>query len=606
MVWRGMPPNPGVSSTISSPDAGADQMRAIVTIIVISVCVSSISARVVYETGFENNGTVPPDWTVESYGPGPDWMIGGQPGDWHMRVRYGTGEQDEWLISPILDLSQDEGIHVSFWQIFRTTGTGFAQVRVSVDGGGTWETLVEYDSNHSDIPLIRVAQADGQAQVRFCWRYVANLDFQWDVDDVRILSEVPVDMAILGSRGPTGGDHIIRGRDLTVRLALYNAGTDPAPSSSINFSTTSGSHDASLLGGLAPEESISVNFTVPGNLFASPGSDVLRIVLDAEGDQVSENDTIFIESLIIEDIFPDPAPVLINYDDAVDSTLFADVISQRGIEADYWNRGSGVQSNNLYGLDDWDIVVFCENGFYPSLAEQYAMMRFLDSATSQKRHGLVMSGDNWMLYYANDIVLEDFVEVYLRLTGGSTYPESSPPLYPIPGNTLDIDQIVSTEGSDFDILESHPENPGATIAMTYDEAYTSGAVAAIQTSFYSAVALGLKWSQFPSSPEQITLAGGCLDWLLANHATNETGSVLPDLRIGPNPATDVLYLSMPGAGDSYALTLVDLAGHVVGKWDTLEDRIVRLELPRSLRSGVYCLMGEGSTSRRSVRVVICR
>jgi len=267
-----------------------------------------VGAKVIYETGFENNGQLPQGWETESHGPGPDWGFGGNGQDWHMRVRYGPGgEQDEWLVSPSFDLSEAQGISVKFWHWFRTAGLGSAQIRVSIDGGQSWETLVEYDLDQAGEPEIAAPQADGQSDVRFCWRYLADFDIQWDVDDVTVYSQVAVDMSLLGTMGPRSHDHIIAGNEQFVKPVFVNLGSETSPETRVVFSTTQGSFDAVLPPGIVHGESLVVMFDLPGWLFSNPGQETLTIVVDADGDLVGSNDSLTVSPLVIDSIFQDPA-----------------------------------------------------------------------------------------------------------------------------------------------------------------------------------------------------------------------------------------------------------------------------------------------------------
>jgi hypothetical protein len=496
----------------------AEGLRILLSVIAATPLV--LNARVIYETGFENDGQVPADWTIESHAPGPDWTVGGNPDDWHMRCRFGRAdEQDEWLISPSLDLSEDEGVKVQFWHWFQTLGEGVAQVRVSVNGGQSWDILAEYDTKQFGEPVLLVPEADGQPDVRFCWRYLADLDHQWEIDDIRITAEVPVDMSVVGTEGPTAGDYIPRGRDLQVRVVLTNFGSRPSPTSRVCFSTSQGVHDASLPSGIPPGESTRVPFMIPGALVAASGNESLSIVVVADDDAVASNDSLVVASLYLIDEFDPTGVVLLNYDDAADSSLFAPLLEARGISYDCWNRRLGGEERNLYGLEAWQLVVFSENEIYPAQAEQYSLMRGLDRATSQKRSCLAVSGDNWMRFYSTAVVSSSLVEQYLRLSDGKEYRETFPSIYPVPGNALGVEKIMLTDAEYPDILSPNPALPGAEICLAYDEGNESGALAAIQTTNHAAIAIGFEWKQLIRHDEQIYLAGACLDWLLSQKGT---------------------------------------------------------------------------------------
>ncbi|MCU0612186.1 MAG: choice-of-anchor J domain-containing protein [Candidatus Eisenbacteria bacterium] len=554
------------------------------------VSVGAASAKTVYETGFENELQLPPGWAIESHGPGDDWGFGGNPQDWHMRARYGTtGEQDEWLLSPVLDLSGETGISVQFWQWFRTFGSGVGQLRVSV-GGGPWETLVEYDSDQFGEPVISVPQAGGQSSVRFCWRYLASLDYQWDVDDVRVMSEVAVDVRVVSTRGPRADDHIRQGADLPARVVFRNEGSQPTPEGTVRFTVGAEAWNGTIPAGIATGDTLAVSFLVPGQLLGGAGDLELIVVADMPGDAVAANDTLRVGPLHVTTQFPNPGTVLLNYDDPADSALFAGLLLARGESYDCWNRRAGGLERNLYGLDGWRVVCFTETEIYPSISEQYALMRFLDQPAPGLKRGLLISGDEWVRFYDTGSVAAEFVEVYLRMGGGQEYPQEMPTLFPVPDNLLGFDRIVTTSASRPDIVKPNPELPGAVQILTYDQEQTAGAMAGVRTPSYQAIATGFEWGQLIVGDEQAGLAGSCADWLLAARSRPAVGDAFR-LDVAPNPATDRLCLSVPDVGpDGGTASLVDLAGRRAAAWLLPTAGALELRLPMGITAGAYCLV----------------
>jgi hypothetical protein len=529
-----------------------------------------------------------------------------------MRVRFGqTGEQDEWLLSPALDLSEDKGISLQFWHWFQTLGEGVAQVRVSIDGGQSWSTMVEYSAQQFGEPVLLVPEADGQPDVRFCWRYLADLDHQWEVDDVRIMAEVPVDMAITGIEGPTAGDYVPSGRNLQIRVVFVNFGSQSSPPSLVVFSTSQGTYEASLPSGLAPDESTAVSFMIPSSLVAVSGDETLTVVVSAGDDAEATNDSLIVTPIRVSDEFNEPGLVLLNYDDVADSALFAPLLEGSSITYDCWNRRLGGSERNLYGLEAWRLVVFTENEIYPALAEQYSLMRGLDLATSDNKSGLVISGDNWLRFYSTGAVSATLVEQYLRLAGGAEYADPFPSLYPIPQNTLGLEQIMLTDAEYPDILSPNPDLPGAETCLTYDEGNQSGGLAVVQTENYAAIALGLEWKQLIRFDEQVYLAGACLDWLLTLGGMGPSGEAvpLPAFRIGTNPADDRLVLNLLSAGEEVFPTanLLDMGGMRAMRWELFPENGTELALPGFVRSGAYCLvLDDPHGDRWTGRVVVRR
>ncbi len=582
-----------------------------VALIVCASLLGVAQTKIVYETGFENDGELPPGWAIESHGPGPDWEVGGNQNNRFMRVRFGPGgEQDEWLVSPSLDLTEEQGIKLVFQNYFSTVGEGVAQVRLSLDGGGSWETLIEFDENAADQNQeVLVPQADGQPDVAFCWRYLAYGDDKWEIDNVRLFSEVPVDMSITGVYGPSSGDCLRRGSDIMVRLVVENLGSESSPGSTIHFATGQGSAHETLMGGLPAGESLAVTFTVPGSLFAAPGDEALSVVVETDGDGVASNDSLIVDPLHVMDIFAQPARLLLNFDSPADSTLFAGVLEARGIPFDSWNRRSGGGESNLYGLDAWQVVCFTETEIYPALPEQYALMRFLDSASGSTKRSLLISGDEWLRYYHTfGSVLAEFVEAYLRLTGGEEFSDQNPDLYPFSGNALGIDRTISTSAPRPDILAPHSDYPGAEVCMSYDQDFEFGALAAVRQSYYSAVVTGFEWGQLITVDDQQYLAGVCIDWLFAAGADAPTGQMRPEYHLAPNPSQGRMFLRVPehGAEGPFEATLVDLAGRRTARWTGDGAEVVALDIPQGVSSGVYCLIMDADRERWSGTVILQR
>ncbi|MBN1426724.1 choice-of-anchor J domain-containing protein [Candidatus Fermentibacteria bacterium] len=563
-------------------------MRVFLWIVMLVVAAQAV---VVYETGFEAYPDLPPGWAIESYGPGPDWGFGGNPQDWHMRVRFGDGgDQDEWLISPVFDLSGSQGVSVQFWQWFRTLGNGVGQLRVSTDGGATWVTVIEYGTDQAGEPEVAVPQANGHANVRFCWRYLASNDYQWDVDDVRIHAQVPVDMTILGARGPSSGDYVRQGADLVARLVLRNLGNQSSPAATLRFTTGQGGSQASIPSGIAPGDSLAVSFTVPGSLFSAVGDHGLIAVVSAPGDAVGTNDTLEIAPLHVIDWFPSPATTLLNFTDPADSALFASVLEARGEQYDSWNRLIDGAFANLYGLDAWRVVCFAEAGAYPALSAQFAMMRFLDQPAPGLRRGLLMAGDEWVHLTETGAVVPEFMD-YLGMVSGGQITADMPTLFPVPGNALGFSQAMATNAVLPDVLAPNPTMPNASLVLTYDEAHNFGAMGTYRTPSYQTIAAGFEFGQLIVYDEQVLAAGACVDWMLAAKAQSSVGDALR-LGIAPNPASGRLFLRVPEAvcAEGAQVSLVDMAGRRSAAWRLKDRGAAELRLPDNVRAGAYCLV----------------
>ena len=109
------------------------------------------------------------------------------------RVNWSPVEQqDEWLITPVLDCSSQPTVLLSFWMDYEDwsydeTDTGF--VLLSTDGGATWpHTIAVYagEDIEGDMAYDISSIAGGQSQVKLAFRYKGENDLYWKVDDVQV------------------------------------------------------------------------------------------------------------------------------------------------------------------------------------------------------------------------------------------------------------------------------------------------------------------------------------------------------------------------------------------------------------------------------------
>ena len=96
------------------------------------------------------------------------------------------GHQDSTLVSPAADLSGQSAPALSFRQDFDKHFTDTAQVDLSVDGGQTWETVLDQTAEalgprQETIPI---PQAAHKPDVRVRFHYIGTWDDWWQVDDV--------------------------------------------------------------------------------------------------------------------------------------------------------------------------------------------------------------------------------------------------------------------------------------------------------------------------------------------------------------------------------------------------------------------------------------
>lgn len=156
---------------------------------------------------------LPEGWTVEDLaGSGLTWEFedpwgipNGTGGDGGFAVAnsdFSQGTYDTVLVSPVMDVAAMPNVTVSYRQFFDTFGFSVGSVEVSADGGTTWTRVHEVTSFiEQDLVVLDVSEqlaGSEQAQVRY--RYEADADLWWQVDD-----------AFLGSRtcDPTGGGLVV-------------------------------------------------------------------------------------------------------------------------------------------------------------------------------------------------------------------------------------------------------------------------------------------------------------------------------------------------------------------------------------------------------------
>lgn len=167
------------------------------------------SSILVYES-FED-GIMPPDnWTKID---GPSTPGGSYPAHWHIdstdyifsgfrsAVCYWGYNLDEWLITPPLDFSSIISPAISFWwlgsyywNVF-PNDNGDLFVKISVDGGTTWETLWTFgdigfwEDFEWYYTIINLSNFRGYSDVRIAFNVMANNNADIAIDEVVISGE---------------------------------------------------------------------------------------------------------------------------------------------------------------------------------------------------------------------------------------------------------------------------------------------------------------------------------------------------------------------------------------------------------------------------------
>jgi subtilisin family serine protease/N-acetylneuraminic acid mutarotase len=109
---------------------------------------------------------------------------------------YG-GQQDTSLVTPVADLSGQSSPVIGFKQDYYKSTTDAASVDLSVDGGATWETVLQLVNRVAGprTESIPIPQAANQPDVRVRFRYLGSFSNWWQVDDAFVGTPlcVPVD-----------------------------------------------------------------------------------------------------------------------------------------------------------------------------------------------------------------------------------------------------------------------------------------------------------------------------------------------------------------------------------------------------------------------------
>jgi len=158
---------------------------------------------------FDKSGSVPTGWDVSGY-TGRQWEMTND------NSRYGTivGSSDygavcdsdkagsgvnvnSWLKTPTINCTTCSNITLEFYHKYNwygETSTEGAYVYLSIDGGSTWsyELMHYYTADVEELKTIDISSyVAGKNNVKIGWKYIANYDYWWVIDDVVIKSTTP-------------------------------------------------------------------------------------------------------------------------------------------------------------------------------------------------------------------------------------------------------------------------------------------------------------------------------------------------------------------------------------------------------------------------------
>ncbi|WP_238154378.1 S8 family serine peptidase [Ornithinimicrobium sufpigmenti] len=100
---------------------------------------------------------------------------------------YGSGQtQNTTLVTPSVDMSGDETPAVGFKSDYYRFTNDSATVRVSLDGGETWEDVEEWTESRRGPreELVPLPMAAGESDVRIGFNYEGTWGWWWQIDDV--------------------------------------------------------------------------------------------------------------------------------------------------------------------------------------------------------------------------------------------------------------------------------------------------------------------------------------------------------------------------------------------------------------------------------------
>lgn len=174
-------------------------IKILSTILLLAVATPVLRAQVVLAEDF-SAGVPPTGWTVVEVASAPSdtWTsASGRAAHYWGTAGGGSLSVDNFLVSPVVDLSAITGANLSFWGTTGwasylanhpgSNGDGISNVEVSNDGGLTWTTVWTDNAfwdNQVYNPCIDLSAYDGQAAVQFQFHYYGWAAHEWQLDDV--------------------------------------------------------------------------------------------------------------------------------------------------------------------------------------------------------------------------------------------------------------------------------------------------------------------------------------------------------------------------------------------------------------------------------------
>ena len=144
----------------------------------------------IFTEDFNHSGAMAPGWTTESYSPSrstPWSPLQDDGDDWSVSALQQQFQEpfEEWLISPIYDLSNYVDLELSFWHDYQHDASE-GKVRYSTNGGASWNLLTGYTSTTSGTESFDISPwADEQSNVRLLFMFTGEFmsNASWNIDD---------------------------------------------------------------------------------------------------------------------------------------------------------------------------------------------------------------------------------------------------------------------------------------------------------------------------------------------------------------------------------------------------------------------------------------
>lgn len=225
-------------------------------VLAISISTQSTQAQsAVFYEDFE--GTFPPTgWTtIDNAGNGGNWLRSDATGEPNEITYFGTtasghsaaadpdalGTSYAWdadLITPPIDLTSLTTADLEFESNFQDyAGNGDAYVDITTNGGTSWTNIWSRSTDQSssgEFMSFNIGAYTGNTiQVRFTYQCTSNTTWYWHIDNVSIVTTLPLDAGMISIDGPA--EPATPGAN-NVEATIQNFGSNTLTSATVNWS----------------------------------------------------------------------------------------------------------------------------------------------------------------------------------------------------------------------------------------------------------------------------------------------------------------------------------------------------------------------------------